>query len=468
MNSKVGALVQESRAKDAEIERLKKRLDEVETERDALRAELAKEKEKNEGILHGANVGVRFSVLSLSIKCSSRYLVTLQWTIDVFAESWIKISIVVHLNSSPTYVKAALILVALNIKDYYRHEAEFACLKPSLRQTHESILVQEQGLDKYAVVRLLFGEEETSIPTPKPVKYKNRKKISTSEDPEPKKKAARKLMKNILLLTDDSVRRLRDEDEEKGKDDSGLVARVKMSIEAPKATESVKVAETPSRDKGVSGRDLGEVPESSRIEDSSHHNEPMEGTAAGADLEPPPPEMERTPQASALHREAFSRSRAELSRYEADLRGLTEERNALKLLCGQKEEEIKDFRADLAKAHQDQTDLIEQVMKILKSHGLDSGMAANISVSQLQQKAERIEQLCDEVEMMKVETLGVERSQLRGMKEKNSILAKKIEELEARLAFELAKAKSEAEKPKDEAEAIVAIYQADAEVAQVK
>ncbi|XP_070020145.1 uncharacterized protein [Nicotiana sylvestris] len=45
MNSKVRVLVQESRAKDAEIERLKKRLAKVETKRDALRTELAREKE---------------------------------------------------------------------------------------------------------------------------------------------------------------------------------------------------------------------------------------------------------------------------------------------------------------------------------------------------------------------------------------------------------------------------------------
>lgn len=51
VNSKVRALVQESRAKNAEIERLKKRLAEVETERDALRTKLAREKEKNDGIL---------------------------------------------------------------------------------------------------------------------------------------------------------------------------------------------------------------------------------------------------------------------------------------------------------------------------------------------------------------------------------------------------------------------------------
>ncbi|XP_070010408.1 uncharacterized protein [Nicotiana sylvestris] len=53
VNSKVRALVEESGAEDAEIERLKKRLVEMETKRDALRTELAREKEKNDGILQG-------------------------------------------------------------------------------------------------------------------------------------------------------------------------------------------------------------------------------------------------------------------------------------------------------------------------------------------------------------------------------------------------------------------------------
>ncbi|XP_070013646.1 uncharacterized protein [Nicotiana sylvestris] len=62
-----------------------------------------------------------------------------------------------------------------------------------------------------------------------------------------------------------------------------------------------------------------------------------------------------------LHRDAFSKSRAKMSRCEADLQRLTEERNALKLLTGQKEEEIKDLRAELATSHKEQTDLIKQV-----------------------------------------------------------------------------------------------------------
>ncbi|XP_070055221.1 uncharacterized protein [Nicotiana tomentosiformis] len=253
-------------------------------------------------------------------------------------------------------------------------------------------------------MRPLSSEGETSIPASKPAKEKKRKKSSPSEDPEPKKKKARKPRKNIIHLTVESVRCLREEDEGVEEDDSGLVARVGMSTEAPKATKSVKAAETLSRDEGVSGRDLGEVPESSRIENA--------------------PTTLSQRWASRLYREAFSRSRAELNR--------------------------------------------------TRSRGSSSST--------------RIEQLREEVNMMKAETLGWKEgmdrfaaeketalsklssaeSQLRGMKEKISIQAKKKKELEARLASELAKAKSEAEKPKVEAEAIVVIYQADAEASQVQ
>ena len=52
INNKVRALVHESEAKDAEIARLKARLAEVESERDALRTEVTKENEKNDRILH--------------------------------------------------------------------------------------------------------------------------------------------------------------------------------------------------------------------------------------------------------------------------------------------------------------------------------------------------------------------------------------------------------------------------------
>ncbi|XP_070037083.1 MAR-binding filament-like protein 1-1 [Nicotiana tomentosiformis] len=200
----------------------------------------------------------------------------------------------------------------------------------------------------------------------------------------------------------------------------------------------MEVDEAPSRTEGIPEKDSDKVPESLEIEDASHRSQQT---------------------ALALYQEEFSKSRADLSRREVNFQGFSEERNALKLLSGQKEEEIKDLRAKLAKAYQDQTDLIEQ-------------------------KIERIEQFRKEVDTIKGESLGWKEgmncltaekettrtqlssveSQLQGMKEKSSAQARKIEELEARLASEFAKA----EKAKVEADAIVAVYQADAEAAQVQ
>ncbi|XP_070042801.1 KNR4/SMI1 homolog [Nicotiana tomentosiformis] len=203
--------------------------------------------------------------------------------------------------------------------------------------------------------------------------------------------------------------------------------------------------------------------------------------------------MERIPfvnclPAATVHREACSLSQNELRRYEVDLQRVTDERNSLRLLLGQRDEEIKDLRAELAKAYQDQTDLFEQVMILLKAYGLDTGMMANISVPQLQQKIEIIGKLREEVDVIKIESLrwkvGMDRfaaeketaraqlssaeTQLQKMKEKGSVHARRIEEIEARLASVLAKAETDAEKEKADADALVAVYRADAEVMQVQ
>ncbi|XP_070039958.1 uncharacterized protein [Nicotiana tomentosiformis] len=115
-------------------------------------------------------------------------------------------------------------------------------------------------------------------------------------------------------------------------------------------------------------------------------------------------------------------------------------------------------------------------------------MVANILISQLQHKLEVIDKLREEVDMIRAETLGWKdgmdrlateketaraqlssaKNQLRGMKEKSLVQARKIEELEARLASELAKARSDAEKAKANADAFVVVYRADAEAAQVQ
>ncbi|XP_070040271.1 uncharacterized protein [Nicotiana tomentosiformis] len=381
------------------------------------------------------------------------------------------------------------------------------------------------GLGKDAVMRPPYSEEETSTPVQKPTKDKKRKRTSTSEDPKPKKKSARMPKKDVVALPADVIQRLREEKEEDEDDGSELVARVKKTIESPKAAELVVVEEIPPRAERVLEKDSGKVPELSKIEDASRRDWQKAGMFEGASSEafhseenspsgslgeidigdsPILPAFSeeaireaqamRTPEvdrghggedpfrgyfigvedatdlneasslfdeaqqalnrALALRQEAFSKSRAELSRCEADLQGLTEERNALKLLSGKKEEEIKDLRAELAKAHQDQTDLIEQVMKILKAHRLNLGMVANISISQLQQKVERIEQFREEFDTMKAETLGWKESMDRFAAEKEAARAQL--------------SSVETEKAKAEAEAIVAVYRADAEAAQVQ
>ncbi|XP_070037167.1 uncharacterized protein [Nicotiana tomentosiformis] len=64
--------------------------------------------------------------------------------------------------------------------------------------------------------------------------------------------------------------------------------------------------------------------------------------------------------------------------------------------------------------------------------------------------------------------LSSSETQLQKMKEKCLVQARRIEELEARLASVLAKAESDAEKAKADADALVTVYWADAEAAQVQ
>ncbi|XP_019245158.1 PREDICTED: microtubule-associated protein futsch-like [Nicotiana attenuata] len=255
------------------------------------------------------------------------------------------------------------------------------------------------------------------------VEREEKKRVSPSDIPKPKKSKARKSKNDTAALPANVAQKLRDEEEEKEDVDYELVARKRVSVEASKATKPVTVEEAHLRTEEIS-------------ED-------------GCDA-----------------REAFSKSRAELKRCEDDLKRLTEERDALKLLYVQKEEEVRDLRAELAITHKGQTNLIEQV----------------------QQKAEKIEQLREEAEMKEAETLGWKQSmdrlasekdtaraqlssterQIQSMKEESLARAKKIEELKTRLAADLAKAASEAKRVKADAEAIVAVYHAVAKGANAR
>ncbi|XP_070010559.1 uncharacterized protein [Nicotiana sylvestris] len=250
------------------------------------------------------------------------------------------------------------------------------------------------GLGKNAFIRPPSSEEETSPPSPKLVKDKKRKRISTSKDPKPKKNPARKPKKDIVTLPAKVVQWLREEEEENEDDGSELVAQMKRNTEAPKAAESMRLEEIPPQTEGVLEEDPGRVPELSETEDASRQNE-----------------------------------------------------------------------------------------QSAEAHGISSGVMANTSISQVQQKSERIEQFREEDNMMKVETLGWKQnmdhlasekevagaqlssseSQLQGMKEKSSAqiaeLAKyqsrreTLEEIHAR-GFNLTNEIRKAKELEDDAKAL--------------
>ncbi|XP_070054757.1 uncharacterized protein [Nicotiana tomentosiformis] len=270
------------------------------------------------------------------------------------------------------------------------------------------------GLGKDAVMRPPSGKEETLAPVLKLAKDNKIKRASTSEDPKPKTRTARKPKKNTILLTEESVRRLRDEDkEEEGNEGSILVARVMKTIYAPKAVGLMAVDEAPSRTEGISEKGLRKVPESLEIKEASHRSQQTVGIPEGVS-----PEVLRTEElgviviedsptlpafsegairlpALALHQDEFSKSRTELSRREIDFQRLSEEKNALRLLNGQKEEEIKDLRAELAKTHQDQTDLTEQVAELAKCQSqretLEEIHARGFDLTEVIKKAKELE-----------------------------------------------------------------------------
>ncbi|XP_070033027.1 uncharacterized protein [Nicotiana tomentosiformis] len=171
-------------------------------------------------------------------------------------------------------------------------------------------------------------------------------------------------------------------------------------------------------------------------------------------------------QAAAVHREVCSLSQKELCRYEADLQRVTEERNSIKLLLRQREEEIKDLRAELAKAYRDQTDLSEQLQQKIKMIGKLREEVDVIKAQSLQWK-KGMDHFSAEKETARAQLSSAE-TQLQRMKEKGLVQARRIEELEARLASVLAKAEFDAEKEKADADALVAVYRADAEAGQVQ
>ncbi|XP_019264933.1 PREDICTED: uncharacterized protein LOC109242539 [Nicotiana attenuata] len=321
---------------------------------------------------------------------------------------------------------------------------------------------------------------------------------------------------------------LQDEDEEGEDVGCEPVPRKRGSVEAPKTVGPVMVKETHPQTEEISEVTPSKVPEPSVVKDISCHDEQTASVPKGSDSKafqkgesapsdligefiindlPPDPEFSEgqfwearsmeTPDVGTDHDgEDIFRSclagvddvsdldamMTELNRCEADLKKLTKERDALKCLYVKKEEEIRDLRADLAQARKEEAELDAQVNTLLKEYCLNSTMEANTSISQLQQKMQRIELLRREVDQIKadydrlkenIDRLAAEKEaavaklssaevQLRVIKEKSSAQPKRIEELEAKLA----EAKAKVGKAKIAADKSIAVYLADGEADQ--
>ncbi|XP_070032792.1 uncharacterized protein [Nicotiana tomentosiformis] len=188
--------------------------------------------------------------------------------------------------------------------------------------------------------------------------------------------------------------------------------------------------------------------------------------ATDSEGQKPKKRVARKPKASMLHHEAFFQSRGELSRYEAKIRKLTEERDALKLLNKQREVEVKGLRAELEASRKEQAELAEQFRA-----------EVDVVKSKAEEWKKNMDYLASEKKTARTQ-LASAQAQLQSLKEKALVQAKKIEEFQShlsstnsdreRLATELAEAKSEVEKTMANADAMVAVYRSDAEAAQVQ
>ncbi|XP_070031819.1 uncharacterized protein [Nicotiana tomentosiformis] len=161
-----------------------------------------------------------------------------------------------------------------------------------------------------------------------------------------------------------------------------------------------------------------------------------------------------------LHHEVFFQSRRELSQYEAEVRRLTEERDAFKLLSEQREGEVKRLRVELKASRKEQAELADG-----RSEIRGRGMEEEHGLPRL-----RKGDCPNSTGFGYGPTLKFEREVL--------VQAEKIEEFQSqlssansdreRLSTELEAAKSEVEKAVANADAMVAVYRSDVEAAQVR
>ncbi|XP_070032127.1 uncharacterized protein At3g49055-like [Nicotiana tomentosiformis] len=361
-------------------------------------------------------------------------------------------------------------------------------------------------LTKDVVLRPSSGEEETKSSVPKPGEDKKRKTVSQSEDPKAKPQRVRR---KIIALMMDSFQKLRDEEDEEEENALALTVRPRTAIKIkprveesptkkssgdPKLLEAEVISrtstatldgtgsETPNIDQSVLSDLLGtmtaghlpSLPAFSEeaLREARDLKTPDLGGGSGAgepfrdcftgvddafDLSDASILLE---EAQRLLFRAFDKLRADLSQCEIELQKVSEEKNALKLLCGQKDETIKDLQEDLVKAREEEAELDKQqkVERIELLRGEVDQVKTDCDRWKVNMDRRAVEK---ETALAKLSSVGV---QLRGIKEKSSAQAKRIEELETGIT----EAKSEIEKTKVMADKSIAMYQDDAEAAQMQ
>ncbi|XP_075093810.1 uncharacterized protein LOC107794032 isoform X1 [Nicotiana tabacum] len=365
-----------------------------------------------------------------------------------------------------------------------------------------------KGVTRDAVLRPSSGDEGNKPPVLEQGKEKKRRASSRPEDPKPK---TRKVGRKIIALSIDSVHRLREEEEEEDSS-SALAVRPTEAVDVARVAEPMAVvpigvgSEDLSLDRSTPSDLLGamamghspSLPSFSEeaLKEARELKTPDIGAGSGAadpfkDCFTGVVDSSDIGDASLLLEEAqrfitraIGKFRVDLSQYEAKLQKVLGERDDLRLLCSKKEEAIKDLQADLAKVREERVELDQQVSLVLLKYGFDSTVEVNPPLSQLQQKIEKIGLLREEVDQIRAECnqwketidrLAAEKEtiltkllsadvQLRNVKQKVSVQAKKIDELE----IQLAEAKAEVESSKVLADKSIAVYRADAEAAQVE
>ncbi|XP_070025075.1 uncharacterized protein [Nicotiana sylvestris] len=211
--------------------------------------------------------------------------------------------------------------------------------------------------------------------------------------------------RKLIQVDIDSIHQLNDEEEDEG-GESALVTRTKKPTEVVKSFEPKTL---PAEEETLK-KNVGKATESPKIEII-----PSLSTS--------------TPKG------AIAKFIAEQSKFEAELKRSSDEGKAHRLFCSKKEEELKDIRADLAKARQNEAELDKQWK-------------------------ENMDRFAGEKEVV-LANLSLTGTQLQEVKVKNVAQAKNIDELEAKLdatGAEVAEVMAQIKRTKATTDKIIVVY----------